>query len=464
MIIPDPQTDRAGALALIRAINPSANAEGILDRGGQYNDYVRDIQKELSKLLTGNKAGAVAGYLNAIASTKADMTPERKEAERQATLKALGGESELIREVTRDANLMKALEPFLSAEEMSTYNTFLDNAKQVSPSFITDAYKFTNVGKSSTTTGTTGTTTTTGSVRTDPTSFTGWMKYAYDQAIATGKDPGDFMSANIQGSTVHQASLQSIKDALKAGGWVAGTVGVTGTTGTGTTGGTTGNAASIQAAIDYINSQDLPADLKSLYITTVQNWDPTVELNIENIISTFNKIKTETIDPRFQGLANLAIESLNVAKTAQDKQRAIELETQEANQLGDIKGTQAGLEAAGLTFSGVGMEALGTGLSAVVPFGGQNIEGLVPKKHRLIATSSEATFQQNLKNMGLAAEETLGSSRVSGLVPGYAPVGSVVGSLTEDKQAVEGAALGNILNQQIDNKAQGEQIDFTSYV
>lgn len=465
-------TSTAGKTAfLIAAGVDAARAARVANREDQFNAYLADIQREVDRLLTANKAASVSGYLNAIASTKEDMTDARKEAERQATLQALGGESEFLREVTRDAATLKSLDAYLGSEDKAKYNAFLDNAALVSTKFNPDQFKFEGVESAIGTTGATETSkTSTAPMTTDPAKFTGWMKVAYENALKTGKEPT--LGANLSGSSVHQQNLQAVKDALKSAGWTStgGTSEVADTTG-GTTGGTSGTtsttdrSAQIQSAIDFVNSQDLSADVKALYIATIQNWDPNLELNAENIIATFQKIKSETIDPRFQGLANLAIESVKTAQKSYADQRALELESEAASKSEAIRAAQGGLEASGLTFSGEGVRQLGTDIAAPVTFGGPSVEGLVPKQHRLISTSSEAAYQQNLKNLGLAAEEQLGSSGVSGIIPGYVPVGSVVGSLTEEKQAAEGSALGNILTQGISNVQDDVNTDYsqTSY-
>ena len=217
-----------------------------------------------------------------------------------------------------------------------------------------------------------------------------------------------------------------------------------------------------QSAIDYINSTDLPADLKSFYTTAIENWDPNTELNTENIIKEFKKIKNSTISPHFQGLADLAIASVENAAKGMEAQRAVELESELANSDAEMRNAQASLEASGLTFSGEAVRNLGTEKAATVPFGGATVEGLLPQKNRLISTSSAAAYKQNLKNLGLSAEEQLGSSRTKSLIDGYSTVGGVTGSLKDAQDAAEGAALGNLLNQGISNVSQNQSLSFSS--
>ncbi len=219
----------------------------------------------------------------------------------------------------------------------------------------------------------------------------------------------------------------------------------------------------LQDALDIIESADLPPDIKALYRTVVQNWDPNQELNPQAVIDEFNKIKESTIDPHFQGLANIAIEQVNSAVSSLTGAREREVETEAVQAQEQLRAAKGGLEASGLTSSGEALRQLG-GESALaqekIPFGGADIEGLLPKQQRLISTSSEARFQENLKNLGLQAEQTFGSERAAGLVPGTELVGSVTGALPQQQQQAEAGTLSGILGQQRQTKAQNELLNF----
>lgn len=242
----------------------------------------------------------------------------------------------------------------------------------------------------------------------------------------------------------------------------------TGTSETTSTGTTGAFATAQQSALDYIASSDLPGDLKAFYSEAVKQWDPNIELNAENIISTFKKIQTETIDPYFQGLANLAISSVERAVESTNKQRAIEKEQEEAAAKQAVTSAQAGLEASGLTFSGKGAEYLGkqsafgeNPIEQSSGFGSTIPEGYIPQQNRLIATSTEAKYQDTLKSLGQQAEEKLGSAKAAQLVGGYSPAGGVEGGLATEKSAKYGSTFGSLLNQQIGNVGQRENIEYS---
>jgi len=214
-----------------------------------------------------------------------------------------------------------------------------------------------------------------------------------------------------------------------------------------------------QQAIAYIDSLDLSTATKEMYAAVINGWDPNTELNPTTIIQSFEKIAKETIDPYWEGQANLAINSIKNSMAGMEAQRALELESQNTNAAQDVKNTQANLEASGLTFSGEGINQLGSDTAAAIPFGGTNVEGLVKQRNRLISTSSEAAYKQNLKNLGLSAEEQLGSSKAKSLVSGYNPAGSVEGTIATGKQSAYGSTLGNLINQQSANAQQDYALD-----
>jgi len=215
----------------------------------------------------------------------------------------------------------------------------------------------------------------------------------------------------------------------------------------------------VQAGIDLLNSADLSASTKAFYTDVFNNWDPNLELSPENIIKAFENIKKTSIDPHHQDLADIYIAQVETASEAMQAQRALETESEAVNAAQDIKNTQANLEASGMTFSGAGVEQLGTDLAASVPFGGASVEGLVPQRNRLISTSSEAAYKQNLKNLGLGVEQYLGSKKTKGLVSGYNTLGGITGSFEESKQGDYGSALSNLINQQTANVQQGYNLD-----
>lgn len=269
---------------------------------------------------------------------------------------------------------------------------------------------------------------------------------------------GQITEANVGSSVVQGARRLSDEEVASYGYAPSGSSGTSAALGS--------YQSDIDAALEYIqNSTSLSPEFKALYSEVVRNWDPNNELNADNVIKEFENIQKSTIDPYYQGIINLATEGIKQAVSTTEKNRALELESEGINAAQAIKGTQADLEARGLTFSGEAINQLGaqSAYGEVIPFGGTTpIEGLVNTQNRLISTSSTARYEDTLKNLGLSAEEQLGTEGVSGLVPGYTAVGSVAGQIPTQKEAELGQTLGTLLDQQSMNQQQDELLDFTS--
>ena len=227
--------------------------------------------------------------------------------------------------------------------------------------------------------------------------------------------------------------------------------------------------AALDEALAVIQDSNLPDALKSLYSNVVQNWDPNIELNPENIINAFNDIKNSTIDPYYQGLANLAIASVKESRSFLEGERTRAVEVEDRNADESIRTAKAGLEAAGLTFSGEARRQLGaesayqqgteTGTNRI-PFGGEAIEGLIPQENRLISTSSQARYEQQMKELARSAEASLGTEQAGGL--GFETVGSVTGELPASQQSQEASTLSSLIDQTRANQGQGTLLDFTT--
>ena len=193
-------------------------------------------------------------------------------------------------------------------------------------------------------------------------------------------------------------------------------------------------------------------------------------MNAPSIIEAFQKVKTDTIDPYYQGLANQAISTINQAVGNLNKERSLQMEQQNTNASENIRNTQNSLEASGMTFSGEARRQLGANSAYQqgtetstnrIPFGGDNVEGLVPQNNRLVASSTEATYQNNLAKIGQQAESTLGSTQAGNLVSGYTPATGVEGDIATNKSSAYGTSLGNILKQGITNVDQQQNTDYS---
>lgn len=216
-------------------------------------------------------------------------------------------------------------------------------------------------------------------------------------------------------------------------------------------------AEALKNALAMIDASNLPDELKSMYKMVVQNYPEGVEVNPQEILSAFNKIKDETIDPYFKNLVSQATADMQNQFTSLEQQRALELEQERALAGRSIRQASEGLEQSGMTFTGKAIEQLGAksaypqtgGVPGQVPFGGQAFhEGEVPQANRLLATSNLARYQSKMKQLGLDAEQTLGSEGIAGLgLSSYTPVGGVQGSIDLQKQQRQSSTLSNILDQ-----------------
>jgi guanyl-specific ribonuclease Sa len=213
-------------------------------------------------------------------------------------------------------------------------------------------------------------------------------------------------------------------------------------------------AKKLQEALDLIDKSDLPPELKALYKTVARGWDYDKEVNPQAILDEFKRIQTQTIDPYFRELTTGVVRDIEDSIQFQEEQRARELQSERFNAGEDIRQAKAGLEKAGMTFTGQGIEELGaqsafareggTAIPQQQTFGGAYFEGNVPMRNRLLASSSEARYNENLQALGREAEKMLGSEQTALLnIPGYGVTpGGVVGSL--ERQQNE--ALGNTLS------------------
>jgi hypothetical protein len=239
----------------------------------------------------------------------------------------------------------------------------------------------------------------------------------------------------------------------------------TGATGTSGTNSATVNANK-QAALEYIkNNTSLDGYSKALFSKMVENADPNTPYDFANIEREFNKIKQETIDPVFQEKINIYTDQVKRAReySAGERQRQLEVEGINAKQ--NIEGAQANLEARGMTFSGEAekqlgaMAAYGSQQSGAIParFGG--MEGLVNTGNRLTASSSAAQYQKGLTDLQRQAEQTLGSAKSQGLVPGVNQMGNITGEIPQAKQATERNYASSLYSTEMQRQQENNPID-----
>ena len=139
----------------------------------------------------------------------------------------------------------------------------------------------------------------------------------------------------------------------------------------------------------------------------------------------------------------------------------MEVEAQKATTGNNIRQAQAGLEKAGMTFTGQGIEQLGKqaaiarpGAEGVAtpeqqPFGGLFYEGTVNQGNRLVAQSNLNQYNQNVQTLGRSAEDYLGTQGASTLGLGYTPAGvNLSGSLGASQQQRYASTIQQLIDQQ----------------
>lgn len=228
--------------------------------------------------------------------------------------------------------------------------------------------------------------------------------------------------------------------------------------------------------------QALPDSLKSLFRETLKGFDYTQEVNIQNIMKSFTDIKNNTIDPRF----SKEVESFTnqVQREYNDLQatRNAELEAERATAGQNIVQAKNALEGSGMTFTGQGVENLGsqsayaqnggaipgqTPVSATEDLttkggmtftDGRFFEGNVNQANRLMSSSSALRYQKNLQQLGQQAENVLGGT--SSLIPGYTTSGNLPGSMADSKQGMYADTLAAISDQQRQKNAQLQPLSY----
>jgi hypothetical protein len=188
-------------------------------------------------------------------------------------------------------------------------------------------------------------------------------------------------------------------------------------------------ATSLQQALDAIrNDPRIPDDVKPIFEQMVQNWDVNQDLNIENVLSAFNKIKTETIDPYYKEQITQLTNDYKDQLSKEELNRASELEVEKINAASNIEDAKANLEARGLTFSGEAIKTLGKDSAYALPNGSNSAlpaqtavknadgaaivstpfggfyEGSVNTNNRIISSSSSLRYKDYLDSIARAAE------------------------------------------------------------
>jgi len=205
-----------------------------------------------------------------------------------------------------------------------------------------------------------------------------------------------------------------------------------------------------------------------LFKTVIQYYPPGVEVNPEEILTTFKKISETTIDPHFAELTKIATTSLQQNLKYLEEQRKLEKETETLKSQQNIEAQKRSLEAAGMTFTGEGVKQLGEesafgqqGTEAVPQIYGQMPVGMTQQTNRLLQSSSLAQYNQQVLEQARSGEAQLGTAGMTGIsVPGgYDVMGGITGSLPTEEETAKGTYLQNLLTQAGKRSAYSQNIN-----
>ena len=222
--------------------------------------------------------------------------------------------------------------------------------------------------------------------------------------------------------------------------------------------GTEATNKALQTLMDSPSYQGLPTDQQAMLRMVVQNWDISQELNMDNVLTEFDKIKSETIDPYFAEQVSVFKKNVQNQYQSMQEARNIELQNETATAGENMRNTRQNLESSGMTFTGEGVGKLGT-QSAVQ---GATGEGTVPQANRLMASSTALNYQDRIRNLGVGAEQALGQD-VSGYVPGYTTLGITTGSIAQSKTEKLGSTLSSLAGQQYNLNDYKNPVDLTNF-
>lgn len=473
-------------------------ARAVFERGGQYNDFVNSYRKTLDRMFTHGWARSLGQLANAYGYVKNGRVSEsewREDVQRR-------GEGIKKNIIEQQKWIQQSIVPMIEAGYIEpgwvdNYNGYIKQALEYYPELQKEGVDFLSGGNGNLPSAedfvnqVTGVKSLSGlsesfgreeeeSVRptntsTDPNTYTGWMKNVYEKAVGGSGNALDYAPGFVLSNPHYRATLEYVQQAVD--GTLENTAVNNEINQAQASGGTqsAGGAGSIDEqfiqgqadALQYIQDSDLPADLKALYSTIVQNWDPNQSINFSSIESAFDEVTQETIDPYIQGLANLAKQQLNVARSNLETQRGLQVESEGIRADQNLRNERQRLEQSGLTFTGEAVRTLGT--QSAFARDGQtdtqlptigDVEGLIPAEARIISTASAADYQKNLSDLALQAEEILGTEGAA--AEGFDTVGSVTGNIPQTQQSLEANALGNLISQSALNVQQDELLDVIS--
>jgi len=100
----------------------------------------------------------------------------------------------------------------------------------------------------------------------------------------------------------------------------------------------------LDAAMNVIKNSNLPQNIKDLWSATVAGYPSGMEYNAQEVLNTFNQIKTNTIDPQFAELATIASRDFQKNLDTQKSKFEQDQEVLRANAGNNIRQAKEGLE------------------------------------------------------------------------------------------------------------------------
>lgn len=202
-----------------------------------------------------------------------------------------------------------------------------------------------------------------------------------------------------------------------------------------------------------VKSGLIEPDMAELWKKVVRGYPEGVEVDPQEILNTYEKIRKETIDPHFAELARVAETELIASLDILERQREEELETQRLATGESIREKQAELERRGMLFAGEAVRELGAispyrvPAEEITPTGELVPTGRIPKEAHLIATSSQARYEEELKRLGRRAEEYFGTAGVpiAAKYGEFPYIGDVTGKLPFAQEQAEAGRLGQLI-------------------
>ena len=159
-------------------------------------------------------------------------------------------------------------------------------------------------------------------------------------------------------------------------------------------------------------------------------------------INSFLEKASQEVAPYYDQIFTRGMEDYSNALRVRTEARARELEQEQLTRAQQLRDTRASFEAAGLTFSGEAVRTLGTESAYTTESLGTDVPiGELPQQQGLLASSSLAQFEEDIRSTGRSYEDVYGAGALMGAeTPSlsgeavFTPTEGVRGSLEREKE------------------------------